>query len=47
MTLQFKGGDGRGAPPRQFGQRFKDKQVDQIQVCYQLYLREVNDEAGV
>ena len=30
MTLQFKGGDGRYAPPRQCGQLLKDKQVDQI-----------------
>jgi 16S rRNA (guanine966-N2)-methyltransferase len=32
-------------PPRQSGQQLNDKQAGQV--CYQLYLREVNDEAGI
>ncbi|VXA76869.1 16S rRNA (Guanine(966)-N(2))-methyltransferase [Aeromonas salmonicida] len=48
MTLRFKFRVGRGlalAPPRQFGQRLKDKQAGQV--CYQLDLREVSNEADV
>lgn len=48
MTLRLKcraGEDGRCAPPRQFEQRLKDKQAGQV--CYQLYLWEVNNEAGL
>ncbi len=48
MTLRFKFRVGRGlalAPPRQFGQRLKDKQAGQV--CYQLYLRDTKNDAAV